>query len=79
MEQEQAFREIQRSLGRVEGKLEAVHDHVASLARSQREMNGRVDELESVHDKASGYKAAMVAVAGVVAAVVSFGWKVLLG
>jgi glutamine synthetase len=79
MEQEQAFREIQRSLGRVEGKLEAVHDHVASLALSQREMNGRVDELESVHDKASGYKAAMVAVAGVVAAVVSFGWKVLLG
>ncbi len=79
MDNHEAFAEIQRSLGRVEGKLEAVHDHVASLAASQLEMNGRVDELESAHDKAGGYRAAMVAIAGVIAAGVSVGWKVFFG
>ncbi len=79
MDNHEAFAEIQRSLGRVEGKLTAVHDHVASLSRLQREMNGRVDDLESAHDKAAGYKAAMIAAAGVIAAVVSAGWKVFFG
>jgi len=79
MENEQAFREIQRSLGRLEGKLEAVHGHVASLSMTQKEMNGRVDSLEAAQDKASGYKAAMVGVAGLIAAVISAGWKAFFG
>ncbi len=79
MENHEAFAEIQRALGRVEGKLEAVHGHVASLSSFQRAMNGRVDDLESAQDKATGYKAAMIAIAGVIAAVVSAGWKVFFG
>jgi hypothetical protein len=79
MDNHEAFAEIQRSLGRVEGKLEAVHGHVRQLSVSQRDMWQRVDDLESAHDKAAGYKAAMVGLAGVVAAAVSVGWKVFFG
>jgi hypothetical protein len=79
MDNHEAFAEIQRSLGRVEGKLDGIHRHVESLSFSQREMNGRVDDLESAHDKAGGYRAAMVGVAGAIAAAVSVGWKVFFG
>ena len=79
MEQERALREIMRSLGRVEGKLEAVHGHVASLSQMQKAINGRVNDLESSRDQAKGYRAAMVGIAGLIAAVVSAGWKVLFG
>jgi len=79
MDNQGAFNEIQRTLGRLEGKLEAVHDNVADLAEQGRVLNGRVDELESARDVGKGYMAALVGISGVVAAAVSLGWKVFFG
>ncbi len=76
MDNQGAFNEIQRTLGRLEGKLEAVHDSVETLAVQGQALNGRVDRLESARDTGKGYKAALLGISGLIAAAVSVGWKV---
>jgi len=72
MDNGQAFREIQRSLGRVEGKLEAVHEEVHRQGAASLAVASRVDMLESKYDRIKGGWAALAALAGIVGAMLTF-------
>ena len=78
MDNERAFREIQRSLGRVEGKLEAVHDEVHRQGAASLTVAGRVDMLESKYDRIKGGWAALAALAGIVGAMLTFAFSWIL-
>jgi hypothetical protein len=71
MDNEGAFREIQRSLGRLEGKVDGMHEELHSQASTAMATLERVDRLESEHDKLKGGWAALSALAAVIAAGVS--------
>lgn len=75
MDNGQAFREIQRALGRVEGKLEAVHEEVHRQGEASLTVAGRVDMLESRYDRMKGGWAALAALAGIVGAMLTFAFS----
>lgn len=77
MNHDAAYNSIQRSLGRMEGTLSAVHEEVHRLADQGKVTASRVDSLEASRDEAKGYKSAVVLIAGLIAAIVSAGWKFL--
>ena len=70
-----ALHDIQKSLGRLEGTLGAVHQEVHRLAEFGEQVEDRVDSLEASRDQAKGDKAAVILIAGLIAAAVSAGWK----
>ncbi len=79
MDNEGAFREIQRSLGRLEGKVDGMHEDLRDQGTAALAVANRVDRLESEYDKVRGGWAALSALAAVIAAGVSAAITWILG
>ena len=71
MDNEQAFGEIQRTLGRLEGKVETIITGQAELWNAHTRVGERVDELESKHDKQKGALAVLGLIAGIIGSVIT--------
>lgn len=71
--------DLSRAIGRIEGKLEAIHEDVQQLWAHNEKTDARVNELEAVHDKLRGGWAALGTLAAVVAAGVSAAISWLIG
>lgn len=68
---QRALQDIMRGLGRVEGKVEAIHRELSILNHSQSEVEIRVDKLEEQRDTTRGALAAVGFLGGAVGGVVA--------
>jgi uncharacterized coiled-coil DUF342 family protein len=55
--------ELFRAIGRIEGKLDAIHEDVGEIKQEAQETNGRVTSLEQRADKQRGAMAVISAIA----------------
>ncbi len=60
--------DLSRAVGRIEGKLDAIHREVTGLRREQVVVADRVDRLEAKNDKQKGAFAVVGGLAGVIGA-----------
>lgn len=63
--------DLSRAIGRIEGKLDSIHEDVRDLWAHNEKTDSRVNELEATHDKLRGGWAALSALAALIAAGVS--------
>ena len=59
------MQEIQRSLGRIEGSLESIHDDIAEMTKDLKTQNGRLSKVENRVHWYSGFAAALGALLGI--------------
>lgn len=71
MDDQQALREIMKSLGRLEGQVETVITGQSELWQAHNRNGGRIDVLESKHDKQKGAFAVLGVIAGIIGSVVT--------
>ncbi len=67
--------ELVRAIGRLEGKLEAIHEDVIEIKQEAQETNGRVTELESRADRQRGAVAVLSAFAAAVGSLLTILFK----
>jgi hypothetical protein len=58
--------ELVRAIGRIEGKLEAMHEDVLEIKQEAQETNGRVTSLEAHRDRQRGAVAVLSMLAAAV-------------
>lgn len=68
---DQQYGEIQRSLGRIEGKLDAQAAQLIEVAAASGDNRGRIEQLEQWKMKVIGAASAIAAVIGAVSALVT--------
>jgi hypothetical protein len=67
--------ELSRAIGRIEGKLDAIHEDVRDLWSHQSDTSKRVNTLEAVEDKRRGVLAVLAILAGAIGSFVTMMFK----
>ena len=63
--------DLSRAIGRIEGKLEAIHEDVRDLWDHQNATSKRVNVLEAHEDKRKGVMAVLAVMAGAIGSIVT--------